>query len=47
VFKKFAREWDFSVVTSSPNYAQSKGLAERHVQTIKKFTEESQRGDER
>ena len=33
-FKQFAKEWDFSVVTSSPNYAQSNGLAERNVQTM-------------
>jgi len=34
-FKKFAKEWDFKVKTSSPTYAQSNGLAERAVQTVK------------
>ena len=33
-FKQFAKEWDFSVVTSSPNYVQSNGLAERNAQTM-------------
>ena len=34
-FRRFAKEWDFSVVTSSPNYPQSNGLIERNMQTIK------------
>ena len=44
VFKQFAREWDFSVVTSSPNYAQSNGLAERNVQTIKNLLKKAKEG---
>jgi len=42
VFKKFADEWNFSVVTSSPHYPQSNGLAERGVQTIKNLLKKSE-----
>jgi len=34
-FSKFAQEWGFSLVTSSPKYPQSNGEAERTVQTMK------------
>ena len=43
-FRQFAKEWDFSVVTSSPNYAQSNGLAERNVQTIKTLLKKAKEG---
>ena len=43
-FKQFARKWDFSVVTSSPNYPQSNGLAERNVQTIKNLLKKVKEG---
>ena len=43
-FKQFAKEWDFSVTTSSPNYAQSNGLAERNVQTIKNLLKKAKEG---
>ena len=34
-FKNFAYEWGIKTITSSPTYAQSNGLAERSVQTLK------------
>ena len=34
-FRKFAREWGFSQVTSIPHFPQSNGEAERAVRTIK------------
>ena len=36
-FRKFARQWHFSIITTSPNYPQSNGLIERNVQTIKRL----------
>ena len=36
-FAKFASEWGFEHVTSSPTYPQSNSLAERTVQTIKQL----------
>lgn len=36
-FKNFSREWEFQHIISSPTYAQSNGMAERHIQTIKKM----------
>lgn len=35
VFAKFAKDWNFNHVTSSPKYAQSNGEVERAVQTVK------------
>ena len=34
-FRQFAKEWDFKHITSSPMHAQSNGLIERTVQTVK------------
>ena len=36
-FQKFARNWNFRIVTSSPNHPQSNGQAERAIQTVKKL----------
>lgn len=36
-FKTFAKDWDFMHIMSSPTYAQSNGMAERHIQTVKKM----------
>lgn len=36
-FLRFARTWNFQIVTSSPNYPQSNGQAERAIQTAKKL----------
>lgn len=33
----FAKEWSFTINTSSPHYARSNGMAERYVQTTKQF----------
>ena len=38
-FKKFAEEWGFSDTTSSPEYPQSNGAAERVVQLFKATAE--------
>lgn len=32
-FKKFAKDWEFTYVTSSPRYSRSNGQAERMIQT--------------
>ena len=36
-FRLFAQEWGFRSVTSSPQYPQSNGLAERNIQTVKQL----------
>ena len=43
-FEQFARGWDFSVITSSPNYPQSNDLVERNVQTIKNLLQKAKEG---
>ena len=35
-FKDFAKTWQFTITTTSPNFPQSNGLVERNVQTIKR-----------
>jgi len=42
-FAQFASEWQFSHVTSSPNYPQSNGLAERAVRSAKHLLEKCRR----
>uniref|UniRef100_A0A8C9ZVM9 Integrase catalytic domain-containing protein n=1 Tax=Sander lucioperca TaxID=283035 RepID=A0A8C9ZVM9_SANLU len=42
-FKDFAKQWDFNHVTSSPEYPQSNGLAERAVRSAKHLMEKSHR----
>ena len=34
-FKEFAKQWEFDLITSSPHFPQSNGLAEHNVQTVK------------
>lgn len=34
-FHEFAKQWNFEIITSSPHYPRSNGLAERAVQTCK------------
>jgi len=36
-FLQFTREWNFTLITSSPTYPQSNGQAEKTVQTIKQL----------
>lgn len=36
-FKKFAGNWNFKHLKSSPTYAQANGLAERSIQTVKRI----------
>lgn len=42
-FKDFAIQWDFEHVTSSPEFPQSNGLAERAVRSAKQLMEKSKR----
>uniref|UniRef100_A0A3B3Q848 Integrase catalytic domain-containing protein n=1 Tax=Paramormyrops kingsleyae TaxID=1676925 RepID=A0A3B3Q848_9TELE len=42
-FKDFAKQWDFIHVTSSPEFPQSNGLAERAVRSAKQLMEKSHR----
>uniref|UniRef100_A0A2S2NI46 RNA-directed DNA polymerase n=1 Tax=Schizaphis graminum TaxID=13262 RepID=A0A2S2NI46_SCHGA len=40
-FTSFAKDWNLTLITSSPHYPQSNGLAERSVQTCKKLLNKS------
>ena len=42
-FSDFAKSWDFKHITSSPYYAQSKGLAESAVKCAKQLLEKTKR----
>ena len=35
-FKRFAKEWGFEMILSSPEYPQGHALIDRHIQTVKK-----------
>ena len=43
LFAKFANDWNFKHVTSSPEYPQSNGLAENAVKQVKRLLEKSKR----
>lgn len=40
-FTKFAKDWDFQQIFSSPTYPQSNGKVEKSVQTIKKIMQKA------
>ena len=40
-FKKFAKDWGFQLITSSPEYPRSNGLAEKTVQRVKNLLEKN------
>ena len=40
-FQEFSKEWNFNLVTSSPRFPQSNGMAERNVQTIKNLSKKA------
>ena len=44
-FAIFAKQWGFSHTTSSPGYAQSNGLAEKTVQTVKGILKKAKEDD--
>lgn len=44
-FKNFVKKWDFVHKTSSPNFPQSNGFIERHVQTVKKIVKKAIKGE--
>lgn len=41
-FKEFCQEWEITLVTSSPMYPRSNGLAERNVQSIKNLIKKAE-----
>ena len=43
-FKQFSNQWDFTLTTFSPQYTQSNGLAECHLQTIKSLFRKAHEG---
>lgn len=44
--KLFAEQWGFNIVTSSPHYPRSNGMAERYVQTMKSFMKKAEESGE-
>ena len=45
-FKEFTCEWDIYHDSSSPEYPQSNGLAEREIQTVKRLLKKAERNEE-
>ena len=45
-FRDSSCTWDFVHNTSSPEYPQSNGLVERHIQTVKRLMEKSKATEE-
>jgi len=41
--KKFADSWNFKITTTSPRYAQSNGMAERAIQTVKTLLKKAEK----
>ena len=41
-FRQFSNEWGFKVTTSSPTYAQSNGMSERAIQTVKNLLKKAE-----
>lgn len=37
-YQQFASEWDFNILTASPDYQKSNGLAEKIIKTVKKYS---------
>ena len=44
-FQKLAKQWHFTIITTSPNYPQSNGLIECNVQTIKRLYKKAIEGN--
>ena len=44
-FDEFAKEWEFKQTTSSPTYAQSNGMSEKAVQTVKRILKKASADD--
>ncbi|XP_045104418.1 uncharacterized protein K02A2.6-like [Portunus trituberculatus] len=45
-FARFAREWNFEIVLSSPHYHQSNGKAENAVKTVKRILQKCHLGNQ-
>jgi len=44
-FREFSNKWNFQIITSSPHYVQSNGLAERGVSVAKDMLKKSYHTD--
>lgn len=45
-FREFAHTWQFNHVKSSPGYAQSNGMAERTIQTVKQMLKKANKSNQ-